>query len=107
MSQFFKKMEKSYFWYILAYFFHFGGKNIFSKNPALSHTTSYGFLIPCQNLEKTIDPIPRKRLDVQTDRLTDSILHNLQATTSDLKTFNEYITIDFLSLLCDFYKSHK
>ena len=38
---------------------------IFLENPALSRTTSYGFLAPCQNLEKTNDTIPRKRPDRQ------------------------------------------
>ena len=33
----------------------------------LSRTTSYGFLAPCQNLEKTNDTIPRKRPDRMTE----------------------------------------
>ena len=41
----------------------FGAKNFFLENPALSRTTSYGFLASCQNLEKTNNTIPRKRLD--------------------------------------------
>ena len=44
----------------MAHFPNFGGKKIFLKNPALSRTTSYGFLASCQNLEKTNDKIPRK-----------------------------------------------
>ena len=40
------------------------------------------------------------------DRLTDSILHALPATAGDPKTFNEYITINFLSLFYDLYESH-
>ena len=33
----------------------------------LSHTASYGFLSPCQNLAKTNNTIPRKHLDGQKD----------------------------------------
>ena len=36
-----------------------GRKNLFQKI-RLSHTISYGFLAPCQYLEKTNDTIPRK-----------------------------------------------
>ena len=49
----------------------FGVKKIFLENPALSCTTSYGFLAPCQNLEKVNDTIQRKRPDRRTDRRTD------------------------------------
>ena len=40
--------------------FYILGVKIFLGNLALSCTTSYGFLAPCQNLEKTNDAIPRK-----------------------------------------------
>ena len=46
-------------------------KNFFPENPALSRTTSYGFLASCQNLEKTNDKIPTKRLERRKDRRTD------------------------------------
>ena len=46
-----------------------GAKRIFLENPGLSRT-SYRFLAPCQNLEKTNDTIPRKRLDRSTDGRT-------------------------------------
>ena len=53
----------------LAHFPNFLGKKDFLENPALSRTISYGFLASCQNLEKTNDTIPRKRLDRRrTDR---------------------------------------
>ena len=42
--------------------------NKFKKN---SRTTSYGFLAPCQKLEKTNDTIPRKCSDRQKDRRKD------------------------------------
>ena len=42
-------------------------KIFFPENPALSGTTSYRFLAPCQNLEKTNDAISRKRPDQQKD----------------------------------------
>ena len=43
-------------------------KIFFLENPALSRTTSYGFLASCQNLEKTNNKIPRKRPDRRKDR---------------------------------------
>ena len=44
---------------------------IFLKNPALSRTTSRGFLSPCQKSEKTNDQIPRKLPDRHTDMWKD------------------------------------
>ena len=49
----------------------FWAKNFLRKNPALSRTTSYAFIAPCQNLEKTNDTIPRKHSDRRKDRRTD------------------------------------
>ena len=49
-------------------------KIILRKNPALPYTTSYGFLTPCQNFERTNDPIPREYLAGQMDGWTDFIL---------------------------------
>ena len=43
----------------LVHFPNFGGKKIFPENPALSQTTAYGFLAPCQHLQKTDDTISR------------------------------------------------
>ena len=62
----------------LVHFPIFGAKTKFLENPVLSRTTSYWFLAPCQNLEKTNDAIPRKhpdrwkdgRMDGRTDRRT-------------------------------------
>ena len=48
-----------------------GAKKIVQENPALSHATSYGFLAPCQNLEKVSDTIQRKCPDRRKDRRTD------------------------------------
>ena len=48
-----------------------GKKSLFPENPALPSTTSYGFLEPNQNSEKTNDKIPRKRPDRRTDGRTD------------------------------------
>ena len=39
---------------------NFEAKKIFQENLALSRTTSYGFLAPCQNLEKVNDKTQRK-----------------------------------------------
>ena len=78
MTKFFHKFKKTLF---LAHFAHFGGKMFFPKNLALSHTTSYGFLTPCQNLGKTNEPISRICLgrwsDRQMERRTGSILQDL------------------------------
>ena len=53
--------SKNCFWPIFVHIFPiFGAKKNFLKNLALSCTTSYGFLAPCQNLEKVIDTIQRK-----------------------------------------------
>ena len=54
-----------------------GQEKFLSENPALSCTTSYEFLGPCQISEKTYDTIPRKyldrRIDGKTEGRTDSI----------------------------------
>ena len=60
MTKFFSKFKKPCFWPIFPIF---GAKFVFLENLAPSRTTSYGFLAPCQNLEKTNDTIPRKRPD--------------------------------------------
>ena len=64
MTQFSNKFKKPCFWPIFPIF---GAKKIFLENPALSRTTSYGFLAPCQNLEKVNDTIQRKCPDRQKD----------------------------------------
>ena len=46
MTKFFNKFKNSCFGPVLS--------------PGLSRTTSYGFLAPCQNLEKTNDALSRK-----------------------------------------------
>ena len=69
----------AHFWSIFPIF---GAKHFFLKNPALSRTTSYGFLVPCQNLEKTNNPIPRKRPDRWKDGRTKTLFYRtLSATT--------------------------
>ena len=58
--------------HIGSFFLNFGAKKIFfSENLALSCTTSYEFLAPCQISEKTKDTISRKRLDRRTDGRTE------------------------------------
>ena len=59
--------ENPVFGPFLAHFPNVGGKMFFPGNPALSPTTSYGFLAPCQGLEKTNDTISRKCQDRQKD----------------------------------------
>ena len=58
MTKFFNKFKKPYF----------GDIFFVSKNQAVSHRTSYGFLTPCQNLEKTNDQIEQNvRIEGRTD----------------------------------------
>ena len=75
MTKFSNKFKKPCFWPIFPIF---GAKKIFLENPALSRTTSYGFLAPYQNLEKVNDTIQRKRPDRwtegRTERRTDPTL---------------------------------
>ena len=67
-----KALFLAHFWSI---FLISGAKKKFPENQALSCTTSYRFLAPCQNIEKTNDTILRKcpdrRKDVQKDRWKD------------------------------------
>ena len=67
MTKFFNKFQSPCFQPIFSPFSQFWRQKKFSDNPALSSTTSYGFLAPCQNLEKTDDAIPRKHPDGRTD----------------------------------------
>ena len=72
MTKFSNKLKKTLF---LAHFGSFfpilGQKKVFPENPALSRTTSYEFLTPCQLSEKTNVTIPRKRQDRRTGRRTE------------------------------------
>ena len=73
-----EKINDKIFQYIkkkpfLVHFPNFGGKKMFLENPALSRTTSHGFLASCQNLEKTNDTIPRKSLEKQMEGRADPI----------------------------------
>ena len=79
MTKFFNIFKENLFLAHFCLIFQFSGqKKFFLENPALSRTTSRGFLAPCQNLEKTNDTIVRKRLDRRKDRQT--LLHrNLPA----------------------------
>ena len=58
ITKFFFKFKKPFFWPISS----ISGVKFFSKLHALSHTPSQRFLAPCQNSEKSNDPIPRKHL---------------------------------------------
>ena len=71
MTKFSNKFKKPRFWPIFPIF---GAKKNFLENSALSRTTSYGFLAPCQNSEKFNDTIQRKCPDRRTEERTDPIL---------------------------------
>ena len=84
MTKFLKKKKKKHVFgcTFLVHFANFWGKTFFLKNPALSRTTSYGFLVPCQNLEKNNNAIPRKRPDRRKDGRTKTLFYRtLSATT--------------------------
>ena len=77
MIIFLNKFKKPCFWPIFGPFSQYWEQNIFPpENPALSCTTSYRFLAPCQNLDKTNDAIPRtygqteERTEGQTDPIS-------------------------------------
>ena len=63
-----KNSALAHFWSIFPIF---GQKMFFLQNPALSCTTSYGFLAQYQNLRKTNAVIPRKCPERWEDRRTD------------------------------------
>ena len=75
MTKFFFELKKTVFYPFLVHFpnFFLGGRGgqiiffFFSENPALSYTTSHGFLAPSQNLEKTNITFPRKYIDRRKD----------------------------------------
>ena len=68
MTQFPNKFKKPCFQPIFPIF---GANKIFLENLVLSRTTSYGFLAPCQKLEKANDTIQRKHPDRQKDGRTE------------------------------------
>ena len=75
MTQFSNKFKKLCFWPIFGLFStYLGQKKIFLENLAVSRTTSYGFLPPCQNLEKVNDTIQTKHPGRPTEGQTDPIL---------------------------------
>ena len=102
------------FWFI---FPNFGVQRFFPENQALSHTTSYGFLAPSQNSEKTNFTIPRKhqdrRTDSRTEGQTDPILYDpcgyhQRSKKSSFKAFLIYIWyifIFYLNIVCKIFKS--
>ena len=71
MTKSFNKFKKCCIWPIMVHFPKFWGKKNKPRKSG-SNTTSYGFLAPSQNLEKTNDTIPRKhpnrRKNGRTDR---------------------------------------
>ena len=95
MNKFSNKLKNPVFGPSWVHFPNFWGKKIFLENPALSCTTSYGLLAPCQNLEKVKDTIQRKcpdrwrdgekdrRMGGRTDR---SLYRTLLATAGGPKT---------------------
>ena len=80
MPKYFNKLKKTvfldHFWSIFPIL---GVQNIFPENPALSRTSSYGFLGPCQNLQKLMrrfqeNAWTNRRTEGRTEGQTDSVL---------------------------------
>ena len=69
MTKIFNKLKKPCSWHIFGPFSQFSRqkKIFFSRKSGSVCATSYGFLAPCQNLEKTNDTIPRKRPERRKD----------------------------------------
>ena len=68
MFKFLFKLKKPLF---LTHFHNFGGKKCFSEKYGCHQKTSNEFPAPCQNSEKSNDPVSRKHLDRRQDRRTD------------------------------------
>ena len=68
MTKLFFKFKKPYFWHFWPIFPILGAKKVFHEIKLLC-ATSYGFLAPCQNSEKSNDPISRKHPDSQEARM--------------------------------------
>ena len=73
MTNFFFKFKKPNIWSnISAFPQFFEQKMFFQKSNSVMHNLK-GFLAPCQNSEKSNDPIPRKHPDRLQDGWTDPI----------------------------------
>ena len=84
MTKYFNKFKKTpVFRPFTVHFSNFEGKKTFLENPALSRTTSYGFLAPCQNLDKTNYIIPRKVTDGRMGGRADSIFQDSSSYWQD------------------------
>ena len=57
---------------------------IFFQKPRLSCTTSLGFLAPCQNSDKSNNPIPRKQPERLQEERRDHMI--ILVTAGDLKS---------------------
>ena len=80
-------------------FSNFWGKKNFLEYLALSRTTSYGFLAPCQNLEKVNDTIQRKQPDRRKAGLKDRQKDGLKDRQKDRRTNRPYFIGPFQLLL--------
>ena len=92
MTKFSNKFKKPCFWPIFPIF---GAKKNFLENPALPCTTSYGFLAPCQNLEKVNDTIQRKHSDRRKKAET-LFYRTLLAITRGPKSFFLYFVLKYI-----------
>ena len=69
MNKFSNKLKRTLFLAHFGLIFPiFQAKKLFLENPTLSRPTSYGFLAPCQKLEKVNNTIQRQYLDRRKDR---------------------------------------
>ena len=75
MTNFLSKFKEPFFWQ------HFGPFSRLFWQKTFSRKTSYGFLAPCKNLEKTNNTISRKRQDRRKDG-QQTLFHGILPTTA-------------------------
>ena len=81
MTKSFNKFKKPCFWPIFGPFPQILQQIFFPENMALSHTTLYGLVVPCQNSQKTNNTIPRKCLEEGQNNGQTLFYRTLLATT--------------------------
>ena len=85
MAKFFNKLKKALFLANFGPFSNFWGKTFSPENLALSHTTTYSFLAPCQNLIQFQENTwTGRRMDRRMEGLKDgqSLFHRTLPTTA-------------------------
>ena len=66
----------------MAHFPNFWGNESFYTKNRLSCTTSKGFLEPCQNSEKSNDPVPRKHPEMAGGKNGQILFHRILSASA-------------------------